>query len=167
MTWQLIFYMERGGTIIVELKKWIAVSRDWYNILLEQILQEFGIMFLWWQHAFRIYLWIVEWSFLSECRLPFMFLIVMMTDVTFLNLPMPARFTVKKEDFSHMGPPPVFPVWCQRRITFISTPWYLYLALHPPIRKLLAKILIQRKHFTFCHLHLQDVHCWKKRSNSP
>lgn len=132
MTWQLIFYMERGGTIIVELKKWIAVSRDWYNILLEQILQEFGIMFLWWQHAFRIYLWIVEWSFLSECRLPFMFLIVMMTDVTFFNLPMPSRFTVKKEDFSHMGPPPVFPVWCQRRITFISTPWYLYLALHPP-----------------------------------
>lgn len=132
MTWQLIFYMERGGTIIVELKKWIAVSRDWYNILLEHILLEFGIMFLWWQHAFRIYLWIVEWSFLRESRLPLMFLIVMMNDVAFLNLPMPTRFTVKKEDFSHMGSPPVFPVWGQRRITFISTPWYLYLALHPP-----------------------------------
>lgn len=60
-----------------------------------------------------------------------MFLIVMMNDVTFLNLPMPTRFTVKKEDFSHMGSPPVFPVRGQRRIMFISTPLYLALHLHP------------------------------------
>lgn len=158
MTWQLIFYMERGGTIIVELKKWIAVSRElvyyppWTNSprvwhLVSLVATRLSDLFM---------------NCWMKCRLPLMFLIVMMNDVTFLNLPMSTRFPVKKEDFSHIGSASVFPVWGQRRITFISTPWYL--ALHPPIRKLLVKILIQRKHFTFFHLHLQDVHCWKNKN---
>lgn len=36
----------------------------------------------------------------------------------------------------------------------------LVLGTSSPIRKLLAKIPIKRKHITFFHLQLQDVHCW-------